>query len=68
LNHVAKIRKIFSKIKRLTQNVFSFINKLGRGISQREAIEASLIYPIINAIKVSNNEAPKYPFSIQFLK
>lgn len=27
-----------------------------------------LIYPIINAIRVSNNEVPKYPFSIQFLK
>ncbi|AUC84600.1 DUF4870 domain-containing protein [Polaribacter sp. ALD11] len=27
-----------------------------------------LIFPIINAIKVSNNEAPSYPFSIQFLK
>lgn len=27
-----------------------------------------LIYPIINAIRVSNNELPKYPFSIQFLK
>lgn len=27
-----------------------------------------LIFPIINAIKVSNNEAPSYPLSIQFLK
>lgn len=27
-----------------------------------------LIFPIINAIRVSNNEAPKYPFSITFLK
>jgi len=26
-----------------------------------------LIFPIINAIKVSNNEAPNYPFSIQFI-
>ena len=26
-----------------------------------------LIFPIINAIKASNNEAPNYPFSIQFL-
>ncbi|WP_159951058.1 DUF4870 domain-containing protein [Polaribacter septentrionalilitoris] len=27
-----------------------------------------LIFPIINAIKASNNEAPNYPFSIQFIK
>ena len=27
-----------------------------------------LIFPIINAIKVSNNEAPSYPFSINFIK
>ena len=27
-----------------------------------------LIFPIMNAIKVSNNEEPKYPFSIEFLK
>ncbi|PQJ72788.1 MULTISPECIES: DUF4870 domain-containing protein [Polaribacter] len=27
-----------------------------------------LIFPIINAIKVSNNETPKYPFSITFIK
>jgi uncharacterized Tic20 family protein len=27
-----------------------------------------LISPIINAIKASNNEKPKYPFSIQFIK
>ena len=27
-----------------------------------------LIFPIINAIKVSNNEAPNYPFSIHFIK
>lgn len=27
-----------------------------------------LIFPIMNAIKVSNNEEPNYPFSIQFLK
>ena len=26
-----------------------------------------LIYPIINAIKASNNEAPSYPFTIQFI-
>ncbi|MCH3882026.1 MULTISPECIES: DUF4870 domain-containing protein [Tenacibaculum] len=26
-----------------------------------------LIFPIINAIKVSNNEEPNYPFSIQFI-
>jgi uncharacterized Tic20 family protein len=26
-----------------------------------------LIFPIINAIKVSNNEAPNYPFSINFI-
>jgi uncharacterized Tic20 family protein len=27
----------------------------------------SLILPIINAIKVSNNKAPSYPFTINFL-
>lgn len=28
----------------------------------------ALVFPIINAIKVSNGEMPSYPFSIQFLK
>ena len=27
-----------------------------------------LIFPIINAVKVSNNEEPNYPFSIKFIK
>lgn len=27
-----------------------------------------LIFPIMNAIKASNNEAPRYPFSITFIK
>ncbi|WP_405608008.1 DUF4870 domain-containing protein [Polaribacter sp. Asnod1-A03] len=27
-----------------------------------------LIFPIINAIKVSNNQAPNYPLSITFIK
>ena len=27
-----------------------------------------LIFPIINAIRVSNNQDPNYPFSIKFLK
>lgn len=27
-----------------------------------------LLFPIINAIKASNNEAPSYPFSITFIK
>lgn len=27
-----------------------------------------LIFPIINAIKTSNNEEPSYPFSIKFIK
>tara|TARA_B110000238_G_scaffold201186_1_gene255791 strand:- start:2023 stop:2361 length:339 start_codon:yes stop_codon:yes gene_type:complete len=27
-----------------------------------------LIFPIINAIRASNNEAPKYPYSIKFIK
>lgn len=27
-----------------------------------------LVFPIINAIKASNNEAPNYPFSIKFIK
>lgn len=28
----------------------------------------SLIFPIINAIKVSNGEKPSYPFSIEFIR
>ena len=28
----------------------------------------SLVFPIINAVKASNNEAPSYPFSINFIK
>ena len=28
----------------------------------------SFIFPIINAIKVSNNEKPHYPFTIEFIK
>lgn len=28
----------------------------------------AVVFPIINAIKVSNGEMPSYPFSIQFLK
>lgn len=28
---------------------------------------AYVIFPILNAIKVSNNEQPSYPFSIKFL-
>jgi uncharacterized Tic20 family protein len=27
-----------------------------------------VIFPIMNAIKANNNEAPSYPFSIQFIK
>jgi uncharacterized Tic20 family protein len=27
-----------------------------------------LIFPIINAIKASNDEAPNYPMSIKFIK
>lgn len=27
-----------------------------------------LIFPIVNAIKASNNEIPNYPFSINFIK
>ena len=27
-----------------------------------------LIFPIVNAVKASNNEAPSYPFSINFIK
>jgi uncharacterized Tic20 family protein len=27
-----------------------------------------LIFPVINAVKASNNEAPSYPLSIQFIK
>ncbi|WKD86778.1 hypothetical protein KCTC32516_02156 [Polaribacter huanghezhanensis] len=27
-----------------------------------------LIFPVINAIRANNNEAPNYPFSIQFIK
>ena len=27
-----------------------------------------LVYPIINALRASNNQPPNYPLSIQFLK
>jgi uncharacterized Tic20 family protein len=42
---------------------------LGLGIVGIIAIAiAYLIFPITNAIKASNNEAPNYPFSITFIK
>ena len=42
---------------------------LGLGVLGIIAIAiAYLIFPIINAIKASNNEAPNYPFSIAFIK
>ncbi|MBL4606057.1 MAG: DUF4870 domain-containing protein, partial [Flavobacteriaceae bacterium] len=42
---------------------------LGLGLLGIFAIAISyMIFPIINAIKASNNEEPNYPFSIQFLK
>ena len=42
---------------------------LGLGILGIIAIAISyMIFPIINAIKASNNEAPSYPFSIIFIK
>ncbi len=42
---------------------------LGLGIIGIIAILGlSFIFPIINAIKVNNNEAPSYPFSIEFIK
>jgi uncharacterized Tic20 family protein len=42
---------------------------VGLGVLGLIAIGISyLIFPIINAIKVSNNEAPSYPFSITFIK
>ncbi|MEO9570214.1 MAG: DUF4870 domain-containing protein [Polaribacter sp.] len=42
---------------------------LGLGILGIIAIAfAYLIFPIINAVKASNNEAPSYPFSITFIK
>lgn len=42
---------------------------LGLGLLGILAIAISyMIFPIINAIKASNNEEPNYPFSIQFLK
>lgn len=28
----------------------------------------SIVFPIVNAIKASNGEIPKYPFSINFIK
>lgn len=41
---------------------------LGLGIIGFIVIGISyVIFPIINAIKASNNEAPSYPFSIQFI-
>ncbi len=42
---------------------------LGLGIFGIIAIVIfSFIFPIVNAIKASNNEAPSYPFSITFIK
>ena len=42
---------------------------LGLGIIGFIAIGIGyLIFPILNAIRASNNEAPNYPFSIQFIK
>ena len=42
---------------------------IGLGILGIIAIAISyMIFPIINAIKASNNEAPSYPFSITFIK
>ena len=42
---------------------------VGLGILGIIAIAISyMIFPIINAIKASNNEAPSYPFSITFIK
>ena len=42
---------------------------LGLGVLGIIAIAfAYLIFPIINAIKASNNEAPSYPFSINFIR
>ena len=42
---------------------------LGLGIIGIIAIAFGyLIFPIIKAIKASNNEAPSYPFSITFIK
>ena len=42
---------------------------LGLGIIGIIAIAViAFIFPIVNAIKASNGEAPKYPFSIPFIK
>lgn len=42
---------------------------LGLGILGFIAIAIlTIIFPIINAIRVSNNQEPNYPLSIQFLK
>lgn len=42
---------------------------LGLGILGFIAIAIlTIIFPIINAIRVSNNQEPSYPLSIQFLK
>jgi len=42
---------------------------LGLGLIGIIAIAViAFIFPIVNAIKASNGEAPKYPFSIPFIK
>lgn len=42
---------------------------LGLGIFGIIAIAIiTIVFPIINAVRVSNNQEPNYPFSIEFLK
>lgn len=58
----------------LSMMIYAFISVpaillLGLGILGLIAIGVlSLIFPIINAVKVNNGETPNYPMTIQFLK
>ena len=58
----------------LSMMIYAFISVpaillLGLGILGLIVVGVlSLIFPIINAIKVNNGETPNYPMSIEFLK
>ncbi len=58
----------------LSMMIYAFISiplifLLGLGILGLIAVGiVSLIFPIINAVKVNNGETPNYPMSIEFLK
>ena len=58
----------------LSMMIYAFISVplillLGLGIIGLIAVGViSLIFPIINAVRVNNGETPNYPMTIEFLK